>query len=476
MRKPAQDIPGMFDGPIVPLVVRLSLPILASNLLQFLYAAVDTWWISRLDPSSTALLAGTGTMFPVFFLIMAIGGSIAVGVSALVGRVIGERNEVLGQHVMPSAIVLVMAIVVPVLVAGYGWGGGLVRLLAGDQLSAEAMGYGLSYFHYLLPGMAMMLCGQAFFGVLQGEGRTPAIAHAAFLSTFVNMALDPLCMFWLKMGVAGAGLATSISIVVALVYVTVLFVRGHTHMPFSLDPRRSSATVVFEIARIGLPQFLSMSSLALGFLFLNKLVGSISEGAMNAWALAGRMDQLVLIPSFAVAGATVPMMAQNYGRGLIDRVRMVFVRNVLLAIGAVAVAALAYNLGARWLFGMFSDVPDVVEAAVRQVRMLSFTFMGVSAVIVSASAFQATGRPLPALAVNLLRMAALAVPLAYLLVNAFGLGMTGVYTGIATANIGAAGLTLVWVMNHLRGLTYRTVASDSDSAVPDLEPDRSRPL
>jgi len=252
----------MFDGPVVPLALRLSLPILASNLLQFLYAAVDTWWISRLDPSSTALLAGTGTMFPVFFVIMATGGSVAVGVSALVGRAIGEQNRDIEKHVMPSALALVIGLVIPVLVAGYGWGPGLVRMLAGDKLTPEAMGYGLVYFRTLLPGMALMLLGNAFVGVLQGEGRMPALARAAVLSTVTNMVLDPVCMFWLRMGVAGAGIATSISVVVASVYVVVLFAQGKTQTPLSADPRRVSAATAWEIVRVGFPQFLSMASLA----------------------------------------------------------------------------------------------------------------------------------------------------------------------------------------------------------------------
>ena len=445
----------MFEGPILPLALRMALPILASNLLQFLYAAVDTWWISRLDPSSTALLAGTGTMFPLFFLIMAMGGSIAVGVSALVGRAVGERNRQMERHVMPSALALVTGIATPVLVLGYGWGAGLVRLLAGKELTPEALEYALRYFHTLLPGMALMLAGHAFFGVLQGEGRMAALARAVVFSTLTNMVLDPVCMFWLNMGVAGAGLATSISMVVAALYVLSVFMRGRTQTPLSAHPRHISAGVVWEILRIGFPQFLSMSSLALGFLFLNKLVGSISEQAMNAWTLVGRMDQLVLIPSFAVAGATVPMMAQNYGRGLLPRVRSVFTHNLLLGMATVALAALLYNLGARWMFGRFSDVPEVVAAAVRQVRVLSFTFVGISVVIISASAFQATGRPLPALGVNLLRMALLAVPLAYTFVHVLDMGMRGVYFGVAAANCCGALTTLLWIRAHLRHMAHR---------------------
>jgi Na+-driven multidrug efflux pump len=109
----------MFDGPVWPVTIRIGAPILLANLLQFCYAIVDTLYISRLDPSSTALLSGTGLMFPLFFVFMAAGSSIGVGVSALVGRVIGEENRSAMPHVMASGLMLVLCIALTALPLAY---------------------------------------------------------------------------------------------------------------------------------------------------------------------------------------------------------------------------------------------------------------------------------------------------------------------------------------------------------------------
>jgi Na+-driven multidrug efflux pump len=198
-----------------------------------------------------------------------------------------------------------------------------------------------------------------------------------------------------------------------------------------------------------------MASLSISFMILNKIVGTIGQTSMNAWTLAGRMDQMVLIPSFAVSGATIPICAQNYGRGLLDRVRNAYKRNIVVGLCMVGCAAIAYNILAPWLFRAFSDVPEVISAAVRQVRIVSWSFLGVSAAIISSAAFQATGRPLPALALTVLRVGVISIPLALLLVFRFNMGMLGVWVGLATGNSIMLPLAFSAAWLHLKKLQFK---------------------
>jgi putative MATE family efflux protein len=452
-----REIPGMFDGRILPVTLRVGLPILIGNVLQFVYALVDTFFISRIDPSSTALLSGTGLMFPLFFFIMAVAMSLSVGVSTLVGRAVGEKNEAVARDVTASALLLVLLIAVPTLAAGHAFGDRLVRILAGGKLTEQALGYGLEFFRYLLPGLGIMVFGQMLNGVLQGQGLTGVIAKAAVIATVTNMVLDPLCIFGLGMGVAGAGTATTIAVSTSALYVIATFVRGGSAVPLDLRFWRARGSLMREILRVALPHFLSMASLSVSFMLFNKLVGTIGEDAMNAWTLVGRMDQAVMIPSFAVAGATSVMISQNYGRNRLDRVRAIYARNLLLAVSVVATAAIGYMLVAPYLFATFSHLDRVVQAAARQVRLLALTFVGVSVAIISSSTFNATGRPLPALALSVARMGLVALPLAFLLELKFGMGMNGVYWALGVGNLLALPLALVWTRRHLAALKFRTV-------------------
>jgi putative efflux protein, MATE family len=447
----------MFDGPIIPIAIKIGTPMLIGLVLQFCYALVDTIFISRIDPRSTAILSGTGLMFPLFFLFMAISMSMNVGIGAMVGRFIGENNRESACHVMPSGLLIGLCIGAPAIFGGYVFSQHFLHLLAGSQLTEEAIGYGKQFLNFLLPGLSIMLLGNVFSGILQGEGHTGTIARAMVLSTILNIALDPVLIFGLKMGVAGAGLATSISILSAALFMCVAFLRDKSSFPFSFNIFKSQWKIIVEILRIGFPNFLSMASLAISFMVFNKIVSAIDQTVMNAWTLVGRMDQIVMIPSFAVSGAALTMIAQNFGRGNFERVKTIYTRVIILGVLSVGCVALVYMIAAPWFFKMFTDLPDVVMFATRQVLFLSLTITGLSVTIVTASSFQAIGKPFPALFLSLIRMGMISIPVALILVFTLHLKIYGVYIAIATGNLCAVPISIFWMKLHLRRLMIKTV-------------------
>jgi putative MATE family efflux protein len=445
-----KEIPGMFDGPIIPIAIKIGLPMLIGLVLQFCYALVDTIFISRIDLKSTAILSGTGLMFPLFFLFMAISMSMNVGIGAMVGRFIGENNREGARHVMPSGLLISLCIGVPAIFGGYAFSPHFLHLLAGSQLSEEAIGYGKQFLNFLLPGLFIMLIGNVFSGILQGEGRTSTIARAMVVSTALNVALDPIFIFGLKMGVAGAALATSISILIAALMMCIAFLRDKSSFPFSFNVFQSQWNIIVEILRIGFPNFLSMASLSVSFMVFNKLVSALDQTVMNAWTLVGRMDQIVMIPAFAVSGAALTMIAQNFGRGNFERVKKIYGRVIVLGMLSVGAVALVYMIAAPWFFKMFTDLPEVVDLASRQVRFLALTITGLSVAIVTASSFQAIGKPLPALFLALIRMGLISIPIALILVFTLHLKIYGVYIAIATGNLCAAPISIFWMKLHLK--------------------------
>lgn len=454
-----KDIPGMFDGPIIPIALKIAVPILIGNILQLLYLVVDTYFISLIDKSSTALISGTGLLFPLFFIFMAIGASLNIGISSLVGRTIGEKNTKTAGFISASGLAIGIIIAVPALMVGYLKGDELVRLLAGSELTPEALNSGLKYFYFVLPSFALMIIGQIFGGILQGEGLTKEIAKAMLLSTIVNIILDPIFIFGLDMGVVGAGLATTVSTLIVIIYITWFMMGDRTSIPISFSPIKVRFSIIKEIIRIGFPQFLNLGAISIAIMFLNKLVGNIGELHMNAWTLVGRMDQILIIPAISVSGATITMISQNYGRKNLDRILEIYMKNVILGLLMVFVAASVYVLVAPFLFPLFSEVPEVVSTAVRQVRLLSHTVMGVTVAIVSGAAFQGTGRPYPAIVIPIVRMGILTVPLAFYFVQSLKMGIDGVYYSLLIGNIVVFIFAFLWARFHLKRITFKAVAS-----------------
>ena len=197
--------------------------------------------------------------------------------------------------------------------------------------------------------------------------------------------------------------------------------------------------------------------MSVAFLLLNNLVSSINEAAMNAWTLVGRTDQMLLIPGFALSGATITMVGQNFGRKNFKRLKKIFHTNIITGLVTVTIIAGVYNLIAMPLFSLFTDVEEVLKGAVQQVRIISFTTASVSALFVIISTFQSTGKPLPALFITLMRIGAIAVPVAFILAKIVGLGMLGVYIGIVSGNLLILPIAWIWCSKHIDKLNYNSV-------------------
>ena len=355
------EIQGMFEGPILPLALKLSIPFFISNVVGLLYLVIDTYFITLIDRSSTALISGTGLVFPVYFLFLALGMGINIGVSSLVARAIGEKNQPALERAADSGLLIATVLAVSTLTLGYVFGSDILHLLAGSKLTEEAVGHGLRFFYFILPALGLLLLGHVLLGVLQGEGLTRYIATASVLSAVVNIALDPLLIFYFDMGVAGAGLATTLGIAVAAVYVIGIFAREKSSIPIHWNLTKARAKLIMEILRVGSVQSLQMAAMSVTFMFLNNIVSSIGQDAMNSWALCGRTDQIMFIPAFAISGATISMVGQNYGRGNLARVRRIYSRNILLGLVMVLSLAVVYNITAGWIFSGFSSVEGVIQ-------------------------------------------------------------------------------------------------------------------
>jgi putative MATE family efflux protein len=452
-----REVAGMFEGPVLPLTIKLSIPFFISNIVGLFYLVIDTYFITLIDRSSTAIISGTGLVFPVFFLFISLAGGLSIGVSSLVARAIGEKNQAALDRAVDSGLLISIIIAIATLVLGYVFGGDIIRALAGSGLTEEAVGIGLTFFRSLLPALGLMLVGNTLMGVLQGEGLTKYIAIASVLAAVVNIALDPVFIFVCKMGVAGAGLATTIGISCTAVYVIIIFKTNKSSVPIHWNPFKAKASIMAEIIRVGSVQTLQLTALSVTFMFLNNIVSSIGQDAMNSWSLCCRTDQVILIPATAVSGATISMAGQNYGRGNLERLRQIYLRNIIFGLILVAIVAVLYNMVARMIFAEFSTVEKVINGSVEQVRALSFTFLGVTVAMITGSTFQATGKPLPVLVITLFRMIIISVPVAYLLVYRFGMGMTGVFIGFGMGNVLALPISWTWARGHLRNLKVRTL-------------------
>ncbi|NDI33451.1 MATE family efflux transporter [Chengkuizengella sediminis] len=449
---------SILEGPIVPISLKLAIPILIANVLTLAYNIVDTLFVSAIDKHSTALISGLGLIFPIFVFIMAISSGLFIGISALVARGIGEKNNKLLDKTADSGLMLGLLISLLTILFGYLFSDNIVQKLAGTELSIEAMDYGLTYLYFLLPGLGFILVTQVLSGILQGEGLAKYVAFSMLISTLLNIILDPILIFGFDMGLAGASLATTISIMVSCLYVMSIF-KKKSNIKVKWGIVHVDRKVIGEILKIAIPVLLVTVTSGVGLVFLNYIVSSISESAMNSWSLVGRSDEIFRMAGFAFATSTITLAGQNFGRGNLERVKQIYKTNVGLGLICCLLLALIYNLVAYPLFSLFSSVPEVVDNSVTQVRMLSLTFLGAMVSLISISIFQSTGKPLLGALLNFVIVILLTVPLAYVLVYQYDLGLYGIFISIGIVNGLFLFISYLLTQLYLKKLKFKNITN-----------------
>lgn len=219
---------------------------------------------------------------------------------------------------------------------------------------------------------------------------------------------------------------------------------------FKGDPKTISI-----ILKIGVPQLLIMLIMSFGLMFLNNLVGSISEDKMNAWTLVMRIDQILTMIGYAFGNAAITLIGQNYGRNNLECVRQIYKTNVLLGLVFCAVMAIIYILVSRPLFSLFSSVPGVISSCVTQVQILSFTYLGAVVSYISISTFQATGKPFLAFVINFLRFFVFTIPFGFLFVLKYKMGIYGIYAAVGGGNILVLIIAFIWAHFYLKNLKFK---------------------
>lgn len=434
--------PEIFEGPIRPILIKLSLPIFLGMFVQVIYNVTDTFWVARIDLSDPSYMGGTAIVFPLIFFFMALGNGLQVGVSSLVARAIGENNSKILSTTAESGILIGFLLSIFAL--------GITLPFTSQILSAlGAKGdyyiHGLEYFKFIIPAGPIIFLSVVFSGILQGEGLMKYVMNSMIIGTVLNIILDPIFIFLLKLDVRGAALATVIAQAAAMIYIITVFVRNKSSIKIDWSISNIKIKTIKNIMAIGLPQSFSLIIMSLSFFIFNRIVIEIDDLALTAFALCGRFEQIMLMPAFAIGAAVITIVGQNSGRGNFDRIRKTMNEAWLLGLITVGILTGIMVIFAPWIFKPFTNIEKVLWYAVMQYRILGISYLAALIGITGRSFFQAIGYPMPALFLTLLRLIIITLPVMVVLVYVFNLGMYGVWIGLAAASMITMFISFTWV-------------------------------
>jgi multidrug efflux pump len=428
------------SGPIAPTLVFLALPVLAGQAFNLLYNLVDTYFIALIDRSDPWLVGSTGLVWPLFFIFLATSFGITGGVSSLVARAIGAGKSEDLDKTAESGIFLALIASAIILLLVYPLAGPILRLFGG---SGKVLEYGLAYLYWLMPTVPFMLLSAVFTGILQGEGRTKHMMISMMIGTVANIILDPIFIFALRMGVAGAALATAIANAIGFSYLLVVFLTTASKVKIHWKVSSVSAPVMGEILRVGVPQSLMNFLASLSFIFYNRIMIGIDPLILTAFTLYSRLEQIALIPIWSISSALAAIAGQAAGGGDFKRMRASSRTASLVGLGVSGCLFLAYAFSSRALFGLFQSDPEVLSLAGKIVPWMAVgSFVSIPVFMVS-TIMASSGFANRSLLLTLARIYGLNLPACLLGAFVIGGGITPVMASVCASSFLALGLALL---------------------------------
>jgi len=400
------------EGPIAGHLVLMAIPIAVGMVFQTLYYLVDLYFVSQLGD---AAIAGVNTAGTLQFLVMSLTQVLGVGTGALIAHASGRKDRDEANLIFNQSLGLAAACALITLLGGYGFARQYMGLLAADAATGAA---GTIYLYWVLPALGLQFALISMGSALRGTGIVKPTIIVQILTVVLNAILCPILISgWLTgkaLGVAGAGLATSVSVLVGVALMFMYFHRLERFvglMPPLISPRGDTWK---RILSVGLPPG---GEFALMF-FFTALVYWVIRGfgaeAQAGYGIGSRVMQAIFLPAMAIAFASAPVAGQNMGAGKFDRVRETFKTAVIMLSSIMLLLTLICQLNPGLFIAFFTDEEPVIAAGAEFLHIISFNFVAVGVVFTCSGMFQAMGNTLPSLAASASRLISFAIPAAWL--------------------------------------------------------------
>jgi putative MATE family efflux protein len=451
-------------------------------LTQALYNFVDRAFVGRAyTVDADRALAGVQVAFPYMLVLMACAMLIGFGASAQVSIRLGEKKKEEAERVLGTAALLLGILAVVLTVVG---------ILSLDKILALCGGlvseprYDKMYLGIIVYGTVFQVVGFGLNSVIRAEGNPRTAMYSLLIGVLLNFVLAYIFLFVLRWGVRGTAIATVIAQAVSAVWVVGYFFSGKSMLRLHWRNIRLDLPICGKILAIGSPMFAmqiaaaimnSLLNTQLRYYGLRDLGAGGGDLAIAALGAIYPVMMVILMPVFGINQGTQPIIGFNFGAKRYDRVKEALLTGIGYASTLTIVGFLVIMIFPREVLGIFISPDDpnrgkLIELGAHAIRVGMMMLPLIGFQVVSASYFQATGKPREALFLMLSRQLLLLMPLVWILPRFFGL--EGVWWALPSADLASSllsGTLLFLELRHLDTRHQETTAGQAQGSIPAVE-------
>ncbi len=444
---------------------KLAIPMMAGMGIQTLYMIVDMMFIGRIGGDAIAAVA---FIMPLMFMVLGMTAGLGSGVTASIARFIGKKDKQSADNSAEHAVILGASLSITLVSIGLIYGPKMIRIL-GVPDGLFSMSW--SYLQMITFGLPFMIFSMFFRSILSGEGDMKLPMIVAGFGTILNIGLDPIFIFTLKLGVQGAAAATVVSqVTVFFIFVFMMFFKEHTYIQFKLKDFSPSRFILKDIMMVGIPASLSMIIMALGGGIFNRIMIHYSTEAVAAYQIGHRIEHIVFLPIIAIATAITTLVGMFFGAGEMDKVKQIVKYAIVWCISMTIGFSFCIYIFAPWIVAGFTSDPEIIDISVTFLRLITLIYPLIPIGMTSGRVLQGFGKGLPILVLTIVRVGGVSAPLALIFTFILNKPLEWVWYSMMFSVTVSVSMALTWMKITFRKIEMKTKsASGIERGVDPLD-------
>lgn len=418
------------EGPIGPILLKLTAPMVLGIISVIAFNLIDTYFVGQLGTNQLAAMSFT---FPVVMTFGSLAMGLGIGTSSVISRAIGKGNLKQVQQYTTASLSLSLVIVMLFVSLGFFTIEPLFQLLGSGPY---VLPYIKDYMQIWYLGMLFLVIPMVGTNAIRAAGNTLSPTIIMAFAAALNIFLDRLFIFgefgFPRLELQGAAIATVISR--AFTLLAVLFVlRVKENLLSRKHPSLQKTIECWqEILKIGCPVAIAMLLTPFATGIITRLISSHGSAAVAGFGIATRTESFALITVSALAASIGPFVGQNWGANAFGRVRKALQYSYRFCLGWGLFVAVVLNFSGQTIATYFNQDLDVVGITATYYSLVPISYGMVGIILVASSAFNAMGKPLPAISISFLQFFIIYIPVAYIGNNMSGL--TGIFAAAIISN------------------------------------------
>ncbi len=429
------------SAPIGKLLFKLAIPTVVAQLINMLYNIVDRIYIGHMPEVGDLALTGVGVCMPIILIVSAFAALVGSGGAPRASIFMGKKDIDTAERILGACFGLQIIVSVVLTAVLLIWNRDLLLAFGASGNTVE---YATAYMNVYAIGTIFVQLTLGMNAFISAQGFTKISMISVIVGAVTNIALDPLFIYGLNMGVRGAALATIISQAVSTVWVVYFLCSKKTILHLRTKNLIPTPKIILPCLALGSATFIMQASESvISICFNSSLLNYGGDLAVGAMAILTSVMQFAMLPPQGIAQGAQPILSYNYGAKNADRVKKTYKTLLTVCVIYSVTLWLAVMLMPRVFVSIFTPDPTLIDFAAKALRIYYSGMVLFGIQIACQMTFVSLGNAPSSILVAVVRKFVLLLPLIYIVPRLVSDATIGVYMAEPIADVTAVTFTAI---------------------------------